>query len=65
MLQQYEFTKAKIPDSIADQEQFMKKLKKYVSLAQYANSLQQKEIKPYVSRVDRRGELFNTHVVNG
>lgn len=45
--QQYEFVRAKIPDTSEQKVEFSKKLRKYnISLFQYAAVLQQKEIKP-------------------
>ena len=48
-LQQYEFIKTKIPDSVEKKAELIKKLQKYnISLMKYSGALQQKEIKPYV-----------------
>ncbi len=46
ILQQFEFSKAAIPDKKEDRIELAKKLAKYnISLSQYENSLGQREIK--------------------
>jgi len=48
-LQQYEFTKTKIPNSTDKKVEFSKKLRKYnISLSQYETAYKQMEIKPLV-----------------